>query len=215
MVHFIMGRRRDPETLQTRERILDAATRAIERAGFSRTTIDDVIAEASISKGGFLYHFPTKLSCFTAVVDRTFNSILEEARQHCRRLPEGPGRMLKAYIIAWLDWQEPPKYLPMMGLIEEEALRLRIMKYRTEHYELVLDGLVPEVLVQSVLLICAGLWTTPPLCPASLEEMAAFRRRMRDVMFDMIDKAAPEAAGEPENAIPGPGDALPSQENPG
>jgi AcrR family transcriptional regulator len=185
-----MGRRKTLDTLQTRERILDAALRAIEKTGFSRTTIDDVIAEASISKGGFLYHFPTKLSCFLALVDRTFASILDDARQHYRRLPDGPGRMLKAYIIAWLDWQEPPRYLPIMGLLEEEELQERVIQYRLAHYELVLDPAIPELTAQAVLTICSGLWTIPPFARATPEQMTAFRRRMRDVMFNLIDQAS-------------------------
>lgn len=45
---------------QTRERILDVAEKIILRKGFSGTSIDEILAEAEITKGGFFYHFEGK-----------------------------------------------------------------------------------------------------------------------------------------------------------
>lgn len=40
--------------------ILDAAVRVIKQERITQLTIEKVCEQASISKGGFLYHFPTK-----------------------------------------------------------------------------------------------------------------------------------------------------------
>jgi AcrR family transcriptional regulator len=44
----------------TRQRILDAAQAAILEKGFSATSIDELIAECGLTKGGFFYHFKDK-----------------------------------------------------------------------------------------------------------------------------------------------------------
>lgn len=41
----------------TRERLLDLAEKAILQKGFAATTIDELIAQADITKSSFFYHF--------------------------------------------------------------------------------------------------------------------------------------------------------------
>jgi TetR/AcrR family transcriptional regulator, transcriptional repressor for nem operon len=45
---------------QTRERILEIAQDAVLHKGFAATSIDEIIAEAGITKSGFFYHFRDK-----------------------------------------------------------------------------------------------------------------------------------------------------------
>jgi AcrR family transcriptional regulator len=54
---------------RTRERILDAARRLFTLGGFERVTIDDVMAQAGLTRGGFYNHFRTKAELFSAAVD--------------------------------------------------------------------------------------------------------------------------------------------------
>ena len=44
----------------TRERILDAAQGLVLERGFAGTSIDAVLDEASVTKGAFFHHFPSK-----------------------------------------------------------------------------------------------------------------------------------------------------------
>ena len=44
----------------TRERILEIAEAAVLAKGFGATSIDEVIAEAGLTKSGFFYHFRDK-----------------------------------------------------------------------------------------------------------------------------------------------------------
>lgn len=46
--------------IDTRERILIKACQLVAREGFTRLTIDRVAKESELSKGGLLYHFPSK-----------------------------------------------------------------------------------------------------------------------------------------------------------
>jgi len=56
--------------VQRREQILDAATRAFARAGFAGTGLDDVAAEAGISRVILYRHFESKTDLYRAVLDR-------------------------------------------------------------------------------------------------------------------------------------------------
>jgi TetR/AcrR family transcriptional regulator, transcriptional repressor for nem operon len=45
---------------ETRERIVRTARRLFNRKGFSEVTIDEIMAEAGLTRGGFYRHFKTK-----------------------------------------------------------------------------------------------------------------------------------------------------------
>ncbi len=54
----------------TRHRILDAAQAAILDKGFTGTSIDELISECGLSKGGFFYHFRDKNDLAKALLRR-------------------------------------------------------------------------------------------------------------------------------------------------
>jgi TetR/AcrR family transcriptional repressor of nem operon len=54
----------------TRTRILDAAQDAILHKGFDATSIEEIVAAAEITKGGFFYHFPDKNALALALIER-------------------------------------------------------------------------------------------------------------------------------------------------
>jgi AcrR family transcriptional regulator len=65
----------------TRGRILDVAEGQVLRKGFVATAIDDIIAEAEITKSGFFYHFKDKHELAKALLERYVehdNAILDE-----------------------------------------------------------------------------------------------------------------------------------------
>lgn len=55
---------------QRREQILDAATRAFARTGFTATGLDDVAAEAGVTHVILYRHFASKNDLYRAVLDR-------------------------------------------------------------------------------------------------------------------------------------------------
>lgn len=54
----------------TRNRILDALEKLLLANGVSQVTLENVAAEAGVSKGGLLYHFPTKEALLAGLVRR-------------------------------------------------------------------------------------------------------------------------------------------------
>jgi AcrR family transcriptional regulator len=56
---------------ETRRRLVDAATTLFGEHGFHSTSLNDVIAAAGSTKGGFYFHFPSKAALALAVVEAT------------------------------------------------------------------------------------------------------------------------------------------------
>jgi AcrR family transcriptional regulator len=65
---------------ERREQILDAATRAFARAGYTATGLDDVAAAAGLTRAVLYRHFDSKADLYRAVLDRA-----------CVRLAEATG----------------------------------------------------------------------------------------------------------------------------
>jgi TetR/AcrR family transcriptional repressor of nem operon len=62
----------------TREQILDVASRLIHLRGFNNTSIDDILRECGIGKGNFYYYFKSKDELGYAALDRNLEQIKEE-----------------------------------------------------------------------------------------------------------------------------------------
>ena len=67
-----------------RDRILEAAERVVAEVGAARLTLDVVAQAAGVSKGGLLYHFPSKESLLGALAQRYVQSM-----EHCIEAREG------------------------------------------------------------------------------------------------------------------------------
>ena len=91
----------------TKARILDAAEEVVLRDGVARLTLDAAAAEAGLSKGGVLYHFPTRDSLVAGMVAK----IIEEFDHdiECRlEADRRPGCFTRAYIGATMEPSDRP-----------------------------------------------------------------------------------------------------------
>lgn len=66
----------------TRESLLSAAERVMRRDGAGNLTLDAVAREAGVSKGGLLYHFPSKADLLRAIVAEAMRQAEAEVEQH-------------------------------------------------------------------------------------------------------------------------------------
>jgi len=64
---------------ERREQILAAATRAFARTGFAATSLDDVAAEAGVTRVILYRHFESKADLYRAVLDRACTRLAEAA----------------------------------------------------------------------------------------------------------------------------------------
>ena len=74
-----------------RERLLEAACAVAERSGVAALTLDAVAAEAGVSKGGLLYHFPSKEALLSGMVDRLCGTCGDLAAAAAQADPEPVG----------------------------------------------------------------------------------------------------------------------------
>jgi AcrR family transcriptional regulator len=58
-----------------RQRLLDAAERVVVESGATHLTLDAVAKSAGVSKGGLLYHFPSKEALLEGMLARHFQDV--------------------------------------------------------------------------------------------------------------------------------------------
>ena len=72
---------RERRTRETRQLILDAAYAVFARRGYGGAAVDEILAEAAISKGAFYHHFASK--------EAVFQSLLSERARRCTEAMAG------------------------------------------------------------------------------------------------------------------------------
>jgi AcrR family transcriptional regulator len=72
-----MAKQAGPGRPSHRARVLEAATAVALREGPGAVTIDAVVTEAGMSRGGVLYHFPSKDALLQALVDQDIDAVRE------------------------------------------------------------------------------------------------------------------------------------------
>jgi AcrR family transcriptional regulator len=70
-----------------RDRIIEVSWRLFYEKGYDNTTVDEIIQECGISKGGFYHHFPAKDDLLSSLPDM-FDAQYEKA---LKEMPEGMG----------------------------------------------------------------------------------------------------------------------------
>lgn len=68
--------------VDTRAKLLDAASTVVRRDGPKALTLDAVATEAKVSKGGLLYHFSSKRQLLDGLVDRWLSEFQDDIDAH-------------------------------------------------------------------------------------------------------------------------------------
>jgi AcrR family transcriptional regulator len=82
---------REKGSSRTREAVLLAAERVVDEEGVSGMTLEAVAREAGVSKGGLLYHFPSKEALISGMVGRLIGGFGEALGRELRREKGGGG----------------------------------------------------------------------------------------------------------------------------
>ncbi|MFN8440534.1 MAG: TetR/AcrR family transcriptional regulator [Caldilineaceae bacterium] len=173
-----MNPRRNAEA--TRDLIFAACNRILQREGLASLTLDAVAEEAGLSKGGLLYHFPSKVEMIEALfqyhIDR-FNQRLEALV-----IEEGQetGGWLRAYAQASIEQITDPDKASMFASLfaagERYPTVLAIMKRSYDEWQQQVErcGVAPDV-AMLVRLTVDGLWFTEmyQYAPPSIEQRKA------------------------------------------
>ena len=82
----------------SRERILDAAEAVVIERGVNDLTLEAVAVQAGVSKGGLLYHFPSKAALVQAMVSRIASLVEQRYAAELAGEPAGRGRHARALL---------------------------------------------------------------------------------------------------------------------
>ncbi|MDB9524791.1 TetR/AcrR family transcriptional regulator [Oscillatoria sp. CS-180] len=103
-----MAAKQAKSSADTRVRLLCAASEVAINEGVEALTLSAVAQHAGTSKGGLLYHFPTKDALLTGMVEQLvqdFETALQTAFDQ-DDAPGTPGQWLRAYIRATLQFNK-------------------------------------------------------------------------------------------------------------
>lgn len=134
-----------------RERLLDAAEQVVAREGVNALTLNSVAEGAGVSKGGLLYHFPSKSTLILAVVERLAQACdAETAKAIESELDHEPGRFTRAYLTARVDPPDPEDMPIHTALLAAAGTDPQYLDpFRRRHLEwqkrLMNDGIDPAV----------------------------------------------------------------------
>ncbi|MBV6394007.1 MAG: HTH-type transcriptional regulator BetI [Anaerolineales bacterium] len=83
---------------ETRSKIVSSAIRLFSARGFNAASVDDICAEAGVSKGAFYHHFKSKQELFLALLDlwlQTIDNAIEAAKD--KTAPETLMQIAEAF----------------------------------------------------------------------------------------------------------------------
>lgn len=92
---------------ETSTKAIDAAIACVYRDGYSATTTISVAAEAGISRGALLHHFPTKVDLILAVALEVVRRSQDKRRKIIVARPRGLQRFAAITDASWATLQEP------------------------------------------------------------------------------------------------------------
>ncbi len=175
--------------IQTKENLLSAAAKLITLHGASHLTLERVALEASVSKGGLLHHFPTKLELLTALIEQLALDFEADISRHLETEPIGrAGRWARAYIRA--TFQPAPEEAALTNALAQiinaypELLEPIKTSFEFAALHILNDGL-PAPRATAIRMACDGLWfaettgmsdLTPQLRAQLLEELISWTR---------------------------------------
>lgn len=106
------GRRSKHETI--REKILDSASKLFNRHGFNAVSIDDVMADAGLTRGSFYNYFKSKTDLYAQSVARVVCATREAANGHDAG-PFSPDTIVRNYLSVG-HFEDVEGSCPMIGL---------------------------------------------------------------------------------------------------
>jgi AcrR family transcriptional regulator len=91
------------QVTNSREQILDAAEAVVIERGVKDMTLEAVAARAGLSKGGLLYHFPSKDAIVQGMVSRIAAIVEQRFTLELSIEPSGQGRHARTLLRLMLD----------------------------------------------------------------------------------------------------------------
>lgn len=185
----------DRTTPSLPDSLLDAAEAVVARQGFSNLTLDAVAAEAGLSKGGLLHHFPTKdrlIEGLVARCARNWRACIAEAYEAA---PPGRGRMARGLLThcltdaaCWTEQLRTSSAAIFAALAQNPSLIDPMREaYADLRRRIAADDLPPGV-GEVVAAAIDGLWLYWVLGLVPVDQ--SLMERLRTALSEMLDRSA-------------------------
>lgn len=145
--------------MDTRERLLRAAAEVIRRDGPQAPTLEAVAAQAGVSKGGLLYHFPSKQALLDALIAWWIEEFESDVDGRSDGTPDGWVRAyLSACDVDAMTEEERAVQLGLVTAMASEPDKMADVRARNRAWhERALAAPDPEA-AMIVLLASDGMW---------------------------------------------------------
>lgn len=145
-----------------KDALLAAALGLVAEHGYSVLTLDAVGKAAGVSKGGVLYHFPTKDALVVALIERLASGLAADQATGQGEDASAPGAATRGYLDAVTRQAQGVEHAASVAMLAAVAHDPRLLaplqeQYRAWMARLDADGL-PEVDAHIVRLAADGLW---------------------------------------------------------
>ncbi|TWI20337.1 TetR/AcrR family transcriptional regulator [Sphingobacterium siyangense] len=108
---------------EKRKLILNSATRRFSFYGYSKTKLEEIAHDISISKGLLYYYFPDKNSLYLAVIQDLTNTFFTDLEGELKDIPEAQTALKLAIHRKYAFAQKYHKFLQYPPLIKYQGLR--------------------------------------------------------------------------------------------
>lgn len=95
-------RRSEEHSLESRQALVDSATRFFADRGYAQTSLDEIAERARLSKGSVYWHFGSKQALFRAVLEELERDVVERLSRTAAAAPD-PWSAAQAALTEFLD----------------------------------------------------------------------------------------------------------------
>jgi AcrR family transcriptional regulator len=174
----------------TQKAILNAANRIVIEQGVDHLTFEQVAAEAGISKGGLLYHFPSKEALIKGMIDAYLERFTEDFHAAAKTENGELGRYNRSYLATtFADNERTPRMSSgLLAAIAVDPGLLAPLQQRFGEWVKLLDqdGIDPT-LATIVRLVADGLWLVELFGLSAPDE--SMKKKVLQALQDLILQA--------------------------
>lgn len=99
-----------------RTRLLDATIECLAEQGYSKTSTNDIVRRARVSRGALAHHFRTRNDLFSAAAQRLIAARAKEFRERFTAIAPERRTPAEALTVLWSFYDDPP-FVAMMELM--------------------------------------------------------------------------------------------------
>ncbi|MGE5703981.1 MAG: TetR/AcrR family transcriptional regulator [Clostridia bacterium] len=184
--------------VSTKQVILESAYHLVQTEGIARLTLDAVAAHASVSKGGLLYHFPSKEALIKGMIDHLFDKFHLEMQEGMPAEGDTDGQWTRSYVRTTFRSEEQELKISaalLAALVNNPDLLHPVRDYYAKWQQLMeQDGIDPAV-ATICRLAADGLWFGEMFGLSPLEKNDSLRSRVQEMLIRLT---TPEGKEDPK-----------------